>query len=136
MKSISDFLFNAGATLIFVVVAFCAGYWDGMSAERERMTAIVTQEQIKHEKQLSTAADTIVAASREYDALKLSRDDLLARLRQQVRGGGKTDSAGTCEARAARLARMVDELSGLVEKCDSGWHGCAVRKDALTETVK
>jgi hypothetical protein len=34
------------------------------------------------------------------------------------------------------LAAMVRDLHDLAEKCDSGWHGCASRKDALTEAVK
>jgi hypothetical protein len=31
---------------------------------------------------------------------------------------------------------MVQRLSELVEGCNSGWHGCAKRKDALIEVVK
>ena len=130
---------TAGPLIILALCVLLAlSEWQNNALQKEiaAMKEAAYQEEIKHAKQLSTATDTIVAASREYDALKLSRDDLLARLRQQVRGGGKTDSAGTCEARTARLARMVDELSGLVEKCDSGWHGCAARKDALSEAVK
>ena len=136
MKSISDFLFNVGATLIFVVVAFCAGYWDGMSAERERMNEIVLQEQANHAKSVSEATNSLVTASNEYDAVKRERDALALKLRRATSGSGKADSAGACEARVARMEKLVEQLHGLVERCDSGWHGCAVRKDALTETVK
>lgn len=133
------FLETAGPLIVFALgVLLALSEWQNNILQKEiaAMKEAAYQEEIKHAKQLSTATDTIVAASREYDALKLSRDDLLARLRQQVRSSGKADSTGTCEARAAMLARMVDELSGLAEKCDSGWHGCAARKDALSEAIR
>jgi len=129
---------TAGPLIVLALGVLLALFeWQNNVLQKEiaAMKEAVYQEEIKHAKQLSKATDTIVAASREYDALKLSRDDLLARLRQQVRGSGKADSTGTCEARAAKLARMVDELSGLAEKCDSGWHGCATRKDAVVEVL-
>ena len=130
---------TAGPLIILALCVLLAlSEWQNNVLQKEiaAMKEAAYQEEIKHAKQLSTATDTIVAASREYDALKLSRDDLLVRLRKQVRGSGKADSTGTCEARAAKLARMVDELSGLAEKCDAGWHGCAARKDALSEVIR
>jgi len=136
MKPISDFIFNAGATLIFVVFAYCAGHWDGATRERARMNAIVTQEQINHAKSLAEATNSLTLASSEYDRIKSDRDSLSRRLLQYTRGGSKGSAAGACEARAARLERMVEQLHGLVERCDAGWHGCAARKDALSEAVK
>jgi hypothetical protein len=118
------------------VLVFASGYESGKTAERERMTAIVTQEQIKHAKSVAEATNSIVAASNEYDAVKSERDRLADRLRRATSGSGKADSAGACEARAARLENMVDGLLDLVERCDAGWNGCARRKDALSEAVK
>ena len=94
------------------------------------------QEEINHAKKLSTATDSLVAASREYDAVKSERDTLIARLRSSASAGAKAGTDRACEARVAHLEEMVRDLHRLVEACDGGWHGCAARKDALTETVK
>jgi len=118
------------------ILVFVSGYESGKMAERERMNAIVTQEQINHAKSLAEAANSLTLASNEYDSVKSERDVLARKLRIATSGGGQADSAGACEARAARLENMVDGLLDLVERCDSGWHGCAARKDALSEAVK
>lgn len=119
-----------------VVLVFAGGYESGKSAERERMNEIVIKEQINHAKSVSEATNSLVTASAEYDSVKRERDALALKLRRATSGSGKTDSAGACEARAARLERMVERLHELVERCDSGWNGCARRKDALSEAVK
>lgn len=119
-----------------VVLVFAGGYESGKTAERERMNAIVTQEQINHAKSVSEATNTISLASSEYDAVKRERDQLVERLRNSARASAKADSLVACHARVARLEGMVSRLHGLVERCDAGWHGCAARKDALSEVVK
>lgn len=132
MNYFSSFIIGALAFLL----AFISGYESGKSAERERMNELVIKEQINHAKSVAEATNSIVAASNEYDAIKSERDRLALKLRRATSGGGKTDSAGACEARTARLEEMVDGLLDLVERCDAGWNGCARRKDALSEAVK
>ena len=39
-------------------------------------------------------------------------------------------------SRAKRRECCQPQAAWTGERCDAGWHGCAVRKDALTETVK
>ena len=131
-ETIASILIGALATIL----VFASGYESGKTAERERMNAIVTQEQIKHAKSVAEATNSIVAASHEYDAIKSERDQLVERLRNAARANGKADSLGACEARVARLEGVVAGLHELVERCDSGWHGCASRKDALIEVIK
>ena len=129
---------------ILAALAGLLGLWLLMSSVengslRSQMAAIdaaVEQERIDYVKRLSTATDSILVASREYDAVRAERDVLSDRLRKQVGSRAAGDSPGACVARVADLERMVADLHGLVEKCDNGWHGCASRKDALTEIVK
>jgi hypothetical protein len=118
------------------VLVFASGYESGKTAERERMNEIVLQEQINHAKSVSEATNSLVTASNEYDAVKRERDALALKLRRATSDSSKGSAAGACEARVARLEEMVEQLHGLVERCDSGWHGCAARKDALSEAVK
>lgn len=132
----NNFLVTLGLSLIAVVVAFGVGYHEGEVAERERVNAAVTQEQINHAKSIAEATNSLTLASNEYDALKRERDQLVERLRNSARANGKADSLGACAARVARLEGMVERLHGLAERCDAGWHGCAARKDALSEVVK
>ena len=132
MNYLTSFIIGALAA----VLVFVSGYESGKTAERERMNAIVTQEQINHAKSLAEATNSLTLASSEYDRVKSDRDSLSRRLLQYTRGGSKGSAAGACEARAARLEGMVEQLHGLVEACDGGWHGCAARKDALAEVVK
>ena len=108
-----------------------------LESRLEAIERAADQERIKNAKQLSTAADSLVAASREYDSVKSERDRLALRLRQSVsNSGGAANSAGACEVRATRLEGVVRDLHELVERCDSGWHGCASRKDALVQAVR
>lgn len=132
MNSLTSILIGTLAA----VLVFVSGYESGKTAERERMNAIVTQEQIKHAKSVAEATNSIVTASNEYDAVRAERDALIERLRKSASSGQAGDSLGACNARVARLEGMVAGLHKLVERCDAGWHGCAVRKDALVETVK
>ena len=132
MNYFSSFIIGALAFLL----AFISGYESGKSAERERMNAVVTQEQIKHAKSLAEATNSLTLASNEYARVKSDRDSLNRKLLQYTRGGSKGSATGTCEARTASLERMVEQLHELVEQCDGGWHGCAARKDALSEAVK
>ena len=85
---------------------------------------------------LANATDSILLADKRYSSLLNERNDLLTRLRISTRANKGTDSINACIQRNADLGRMVQELSGLVENCNSGWHGCAKRKDALIEVVK
>ena len=126
--------FIIGALAFFL--AFASGYESGKGAERERMNEIVLQEQANHAKSLAEATNSISAASREYDSVKSERDALALKLRRATSGSGKADSAGACEARVARMEKLVEQLHRLVERCDSGWNGCARRKDALIEVIK
>jgi hypothetical protein len=121
---------------IAVVLIFAGGYESGKSAERERMNELVIKEQINHAKSLAEATNSLTLASSEYDRIKSDRDSLSRRLLQYTRGGSKGSATGACEARVARLENMVEQLHELVEACDGGWHGCAARKDALSEAVK
>jgi hypothetical protein len=133
------FLETAGPLIVFALVVLLAlSEWQNNVLQKEiaAMKEAAYQEEIKHAKQLSTATDTIVAASREYDAVRAERDVLSDKLRKQVGSRAAGDSPGACVARVADLERMVADLHGLVERCDNGWHGCASRKDALTEIVK
>lgn len=134
--SFRELLLAAAAGVMAVWLASTQFENHSLRAQLDAINQEVQQEQVRHAKKLSEATNTIVTASREYDAVRAERDVLSDRLRKQVGGRAAGNSAGTCEARAAKLARMVDELSGLVERCDNGWHGCAVRKDALSEVVK
>jgi hypothetical protein len=118
------------------VLVFASGYESGKVAERERMNEIVIKEQIDHAKSLAEATNTISAAAREYDSLKSERDALSGKLRQYASGSGKSSAERLDAERVARLETMVADLQRLVEGCDSGWHGCAARKDALSEAVK
>jgi hypothetical protein len=122
--------------LLFIVSVYHAGRMDGIESERMKYNDLANKERIEHAKKLSEATNSIVAASREYDSVKSERDALAERLRKQLRAGGKTNSSGTCEARVARMEKLVEQLHGLVERCDAGWHGCASRKDALVKAVK
>ena len=117
------------------ILVFVSGYESGKMAERERMNELVIKEQINHAKSVSEATNSIVAASNEYDSVKRERDALALKLRRATSSSKDGSSAGTCEARTARLERMVERLHELVERCDSGWNGCARRKDALVEAV-
>ncbi len=119
-----------------VVLVFASGYETGKTAERERMNEVITQEQMSHAKSLAKAADTISVASREYDAVRSERDVLSRKLLDATRRRPEADSLGTCQRRVTDLEGMVTDLHGLVEKCDSGWNGCARRKDALVEAMK
>ena len=132
----NNFLVTLGLNLITVVFAFALGYHEGEVAERERVNAAVIQEQINHAKSIAEATNSLTLASSEYDRVKSERDQLVERLRNSARANGKADSLGACEARVARLEGVVAGLHELVERCDSGWHGCAARKDALSEVVK
>ena len=127
---------SVAVSVIAAILVFTSGYESGKSAERERMNEIVLQEQIKHAKSVAEATNSIVTASAEYDSVKRERDSLVERLRNSARANGKADSLGACAARVARLEGMVERLHGLAERCDAGWHGCAARKDALSEVVK
>ena len=122
--------------LVFVAAVYVSGRMDGIEAERARFNELANKERTEHAKKLSEATNTIVAASREYDSVKSERDALAERLRKQLRAGGKASAGGACEARVARMEKLVEQLHGLVEKCDAGWHGCAARKDALVQAVK
>ena len=125
---------GAGICLVMVAVMGIANV--RLSNKIAAIEAAAHAEEVRHAKNLSTATDTIVAASREYDRLRADRDALNRRLREYAGSGGKAGTGGACEARAARLAAMVRGLHELAEKCDAGWHGCAARKDALTEVIK
>lgn len=124
------------ALVVLVFGAYLAGRTDGVKAERERMNELVQKEQINHAKQLSKANDSLVVASKEYDCVKSERDRLALKLRRATSTNGQGFADGACATRVARLEAMVNGLHELVERCDSGWHGCAARKDALVEAVK
>ncbi len=132
MNSLASIAIGALAAIL----VFASGYESGKVAERERMNEIVIKEQISHAKSLAEATNTISAASREYDGLKSERDALALKLRQYASANGKTSAQRLDESRVTRLERMVADLQQLVEQCDAGWHGCAARKDALSEAVK
>ena len=130
------------ASAIALVSAFLSGFCvrsyylhqiDEIQAAHAEAIAKAKDENIRG---LANATDSILLADKRYSALVDERNDLLARLRNSTRTNQGTDSINACNARNADLGRMVQELSGLVENCNSGWHGCAKRKDALIEVVK
>jgi hypothetical protein len=87
---------------------------------------------------LKDATNTVLLADNRYRQLLADRSSLLDRLRRATadKPSQDGDPVRACEARASALGKMVRELSGMAEKCDSGWHECAKRKDALIEVIK
>lgn len=102
----------------------------------EGMREAVIQQEKDHAKKLATATNSITLAAAEYDSVRAERDALSRKLLRAAGAAGAGDTLGACQARNSRLESMVGELHSLVEACDSGWHGCASRKDALSEVVR
>ena len=107
-----------------------------LDSELSKIKSFAHQQEVEHAKKLATATDSILVASREYDVVRSERDVLSRKLLDATRRSREADSLGACAARIASLEAMVRDLHGLAEKCDAGWHGCASRKDALSEVVK
>jgi hypothetical protein len=107
-----------------------------LDSELSKIKSFAHQQEVEHAKKLATATDSILVASREYDAVRSERDVLSRKLLDATRGSSKADTLGTCQRRVADLESLVGQLHGMVEKCDAGWHGCAARKDALSEVIK
>lgn len=117
----------------------------GTSAYYEKGVAEVKAEQAEalraaheqNEKGLADATNTILLAQAEYNGIRVERDRLLARLRNQNNRAAKNGSS--CDALGARIAdleSMVERLSESAAKCDDGWQRCAQKHDALAETLK
>ena len=134
--SFRELLLAAAAGVMAVWLASTQFENHSLRAQLDAINLEVQQEQVRHAKKLSEATNSIVTASNEYDAVRAERDALIERLRKSASSGQAGDSLGACNARVARLEGMVAGLHKLVESCDSGWHGCAARKDALIEAVK
>ena len=107
-----------------------------LDSELSKIKQFAQQQELEHAKKLAAATDSILVASREYDAVRSERDALSSRLRRATSSGGQGVADGACAARIASLAAMVADLHELVEACDRGWQGCASRKDALIEVIK
>ncbi len=107
-----------------------------LDSELSKIKSFAHQQEVEHAKKIATATDSILVASREYDAVRSERDVLSRKLLNATRRGREADSLGTCQRRVTDLESMVRDLHGMVEKCDAGWNGCARRKDALVEAVK
>jgi len=94
--------------------------------------AQIEQARADNLKGLEDATNSILLADTRYRELLADRSVLLERLRRNAGSGSSDgDSIGACRARNADLGAMVQHLSGLVETCNAGWHGCAKRGDAL-----
>jgi hypothetical protein len=99
--------------------------------------AQIEQARADNLKGLEDATNSILLADTRYRELLADRSVLLERLRRNASAASQNgDTLGACQARASALGKMVRELSGMAEKCDSGWHECAKRKDALIEVIK
>ncbi len=136
--SIRAYLASAIAIVSAMLSGFCVrSYYlhqiDEIKAAHAEAIAKAKDENIQG---LANATDSILLADKRYSALVDERNTLLNSLRNSTRTDKTTDSINACIQRNADLGRMVQELSGLVENCNSGWHGCAKRKDALIEVVK
>jgi hypothetical protein len=107
-----------------------------LDSELSKIKEFSRQQEVDHAKKLSTATNSILIASREYDSVRSERDALSRRLRNATSGSRETAPGGACTARVAELEGMVRDLSDLVAQCDNGWNGCAARKDALIEVIK
>jgi hypothetical protein len=136
--SIRAYIASAIAIVSALLSGFCVrSYYlhqiDEIKAVHAEAIAKAKDENIKG---LANATDSILLADKRYSSLLNERNDLLARLRNSTRTDKTPDSLNACRTRNADLGNMVQQLSGLVEECNSGWHGCAKRKDALIEVVK
>ena len=136
--SIRAYIASAIAIVSALLSGFCVrSYYlhqiDEIKAAHAEAIAKAKDENIKG---LANATESILLADKRYSSLLNERNTLLARLRNSTRANQGSDSINACQSRVTNLGRMVQELSGLVENCNSGWHGCAKRKDALIEVVK
>jgi len=94
--------------------------------------AQIEQARADNLKGLEDATNSILLADTRYRELLADRSVLLERLRRNASAASQNGNpGGACERRVAELGKMVRDLSELVEACDSGWHGCAKRADAL-----
>jgi hypothetical protein len=107
-----------------------------LDSELSKIKEFTHQQEVDHAKKLSTATNSILIASREYDSVRSERDALSRRLRNATSSDRETAPGGACTARVTELEGMVRDLSELVEACDTGWNLCATRKDALIEVVR
>lgn len=136
--SIRAYIASAIAIVSALLSGFCVrSYYlhqiDEIKAAHAEAIAKAKDENIRG---LANATDSILLADKRYSALVDERNTLLNRLRNSTRTDKTPDSLNACIQRNANLGNMVQQLSGLVEECNSGWHGCAKRKDALIEVVK
>lgn len=136
--SIRAYIASGIALVSALLSGFCVrSYYlhqiDEIKAAHAEAIAKAKDENIKG---LANATDSILLADKRYSSLLNERNTLLNRLRNSTRTDKTPDSLNACQSRNADLGNMVQQLSGLVEECNSGWHGCAKRKDALIEVVK
>lgn len=124
------------AILLAVAFLFTKAEALRLDSELSKIKEFSRQQEVDHAKKLSTATNSILIASREYDSVRSERDSLSRKLHSATSGGRETAPGGACTERVADLERMVGELSELVKACDTGWNLCATRKDALIEVVR
>jgi hypothetical protein len=123
-----------------ILGAFFTRLWyvhkiDGMTLAHAQALEQARAENIKG---LEDATNSLLLADQRYQRIVADRSALLDRLRRSTadKPSQDGDSLGACQARATALGAMVRDLSDMAEKCDSGWHECAKRKDALIEVIK